>query len=290
MKKFYYLLIPIILFTACSSTVIEQKPETIMWEISSDNAKVYLLGSIHLADDRIYPLHRAIESAFDSSQNLVLEIVIDEINPMTVMEYITFKDERTLESEVPKDVYQKISEMFEKTGVPKYLYNKFKPWFAVMMLQSGAFKDAGMTAGEGVDMYFLNKAREKGLKVLELESLEIQMKLMEELGEFTGEYLKEVIASTDSAESSINVLLEAWKTGDDKTIEKLSVEGNDKEEFTEVMEKLNYKRNEKMTNKIQEYLNGTGNYFVIVGAAHVVGERGIAELLKKTNKYNVKRF
>jgi uncharacterized protein YbaP (TraB family) len=158
------------------------------------------------------------------------------------------------------------------------------------MLQSGAFKDAGMTAGEGVDMYFLNKAREKGLKVLELESLEIQMKLMEELGEFTGEYLKEVIASTDSAESSINVLLEAWKTGDDKTIEKLSVEGNDKEEFTEVMEKLNYKRNEKMTNKIQEYLNGTGNYFVIVGAAHVVGERGIAELLKKTNKYNVKRF
>jgi hypothetical protein len=35
-----------------------------------------------------------------------------------------------------------------------------------------------------------------------------------------------------------------------------------------------------MTSKIQGYLNSGGTYFVIVGSGHLIGERGVVELLK----------
>jgi uncharacterized protein YbaP (TraB family) len=46
-------------------------------------------------------------------------------------------------------------------------------------------------------------------------------------------------------------------------------------------EKLLYTRNKNMVSKITEYLQTHETYFVIVGAGHLVGERGIVELLRK---------
>ncbi|MDT3739973.1 MAG: TraB/GumN family protein [Candidatus Kapabacteria bacterium] len=292
MKKYRILLLLFIIFISCSSVKDNAKPSTLMWEISSagGKGKVFVLGSIHLADERIYPLNPAIEKAFINSDALVLEILVDEIDPMSIMQYLSFMDERTLESELPPDVYEKIAEMFKKNGIPKQIYNKFKPWFAALTLQSDAFKSAGFSSAEGVDMHFLKKARAKDMDVLEIESLEIQMNLMDELGAFTGDFLKSVLEETDSAGESVDELIEAWKNGDADEIERLTNKGNETKEFAEVMEKLNYQRNVKMVEKIEEYLKSDKTYFVVVGAAHVVGKRGIAGLLENNNKYIIKRY
>jgi len=47
-----------------------------------------------------------------------------------------------------------------------------------------------------------------------------------------------------------------------------------------VVQKLFDERNVKMLAKIEGYLNSNGSYFVIVGAGHLVGKRGLVELLK----------
>lgn len=267
------------------------KPETLMWEISSQNGgKVFLLGSIHLADSTIYPLNPKIEKAFDQSQALVLEILIDKISPFDVMNYLTYKDERTLESELDPELYLKISEKFEKNNIPKLVYNKFKPWFALMYLQSDQFKDMGMIASEGIDMYFLHKARNLNKEVLEIESIQSQMQVLDELGEYTGDYLKYILEENELQNNSINELITAWKNGDDKKIEEFTNQGNDKKEFAQVMEKLNYKRNEKMLVKIEDYLKSFKTYFVVVGAAHLVGKRGIIDLITNKNTYTIKRY
>ena len=40
-------------------------------------------------------------------------------------------------------------------------------------------------------------------------------------------------------------------------------------------------RNINMTEKIEKFLKKQGTYFVVVGAAHLIGKKGIIELLKK---------
>lgn len=291
MRKFALInLIVLLAYSGLTSNT--QKYETLMWEISRNNSKgkVFLLGSIHLADSSVYPLHHSIEEGFSSSNALVLEVIIDQVNPMTMMQYLTYKDGRTLESELPSDVYEKISKKFEESGIPKFLYNKFKPWFALISLQSDAFKGAGLSAGLGIDMYFLQKARDQEMEVLEIESLESQVKLLDELGEFTGDYLNFALQSTDSTEDLMPLLLNAWKNADDKELEKVMNKGNESEDYAQIMEKLNYKRNENMSSKIDEYLNSDMTYFVVVGAAHVIGSRGIIDILNKSGNYNIRRF
>lgn len=287
--RIYLIIFTFFIITAKSQ---DNKGSTLMWEISDpeSNGKVFVLGSIHMADERIYPLHKSVENAFENADVLVLEIIIDNVNPFEIMQFLTFKDERTLESELPEDVYKKVAEMFEKNNIPKSVFNKFKPWFAIMTLQSEAVKGTGVSAGEGIDMYFLKKARETEKKVMEIESLQEQIKLLEELGEFTGDYMRTMLDDFDEAENTMDKLLEAYKNADIKVLEELSSKGSETEEFAPIMEKLNFKRNENMSKSIEEYLTEDKVYFVVVGAAHVIGERGIINILQNQNKYKIKRY
>jgi uncharacterized protein YbaP (TraB family) len=54
-------------------------------------------------------------------------------------------------------------------------------------------------------------------------------------------------------------------------------------------EKLVYERNRNMAGKIEAYLKTKGTYFVITGAAHLVGEKGIIEILRGKG-YRVVQF
>jgi len=49
-----------------------------LWKVQSRSATVYLLGSIHFLKEDIYPLHKAIENAYESSNNLVVEANINK--------------------------------------------------------------------------------------------------------------------------------------------------------------------------------------------------------------------
>ncbi|MBX3043637.1 MAG: TraB/GumN family protein [Candidatus Kapabacteria bacterium] len=288
MQKIFILIVIYYLF---NSGLAVSEPSTFLWSVNNiDNSpKIYLLGSIHIADKRLYPLPDAIESAYEKSDALILEVVIDKVNPLKLMQHLTYKDHRTLESELSKDVFEKVSAKFEEIGISKIVYNKFKPWFAMLTLQSGMFKSSGFSASQGIDMYFLDKARKEGKKVDEIENIESQIKLLEDLGSYTGEYLGNMIDELDNADSTMANILEIWKSGDIGKMEEFTKSGDDKAEYAEVMNLLNFERNKRMAEKIEEYYNDDKIYFIIVGAAHLIGEKGLVEILKSKN-YNIIRY
>jgi hypothetical protein len=47
-----------------------------------------------------------------------------------------------------------------------------------------------------------------------------------------------------------------------------------------IYERLVYERNRNMASKVEDYLRTKETYFVVVGAAHLVGKQGIIEILK----------
>jgi uncharacterized protein YbaP (TraB family) len=56
---------------------------------------------------------------------------------------------------------------------------------------------------------------------------------------------------------------------------------NQPDPVTEFHEKLVFERNKNIASKIEGYLKTKEHYFVVVGAAHLVGKDGIIEILKK---------
>jgi hypothetical protein len=82
-------------------------------------------------------------------------------------------------------------------------------------------------------------------------------------------------------DSQVESMVRAWRSGDAPAMESIiSDAGVQDASIAPIFRKLFGQRNLKMISRIEGYLNSNGNYFVIVGAGHLVGTSGIVELLK----------
>jgi len=287
LKKISLYLLFAVLFISCS-TVKEtgkykvSEESNFFWKVKSSTATVYLFGSIHVANEDMYPLAKKIEEAYESSDALVVELNLDKVNPMLMLQKSMYQDDRTLESELTKETYQKLEALLLINKVPKMAYIKMKPWMAIMTVLMLEMNKAGFDKTLGVDNHFLDKAKEKK-EILELETAEEQLDLFDkELASLQNEFIDYSLLDQSLWLQQIDTLVHFWKTGNTKEMERFVLEpvaGHP--EFSKIMDKLYTQRNLRMISKIEEYLKTDKTYFVVVGAAHLIGDEGIVELLRK---------
>lgn len=296
-----------LLLSFVASNGFAESGKSFIWEVKSDKTTIYLLGSVHIGKESLFPLKPVIEDAFKKSNNLAVELDITNINPFELIKYMTFQDTNTLQSSLSPVNYERIAKVFKENSVPEMVYYKLKPWAAVMMAQQLGYGEKGYSAGAGIDMYFLNRAKGVGeyaakdsaagapqkKNVLELETAEFQLKLFDEFNSASNSFveysMEEIENSSDSNE--LDRIYKSWQKGDPNEIEELIMDSQNKfPEYKNIMESLLYKRNISMAAKIDEWLNNNETYFVVVGAAHLVGKKGIVELLTQANKYKIKQL
>lgn len=263
-----------------------QNEKTFLWKVQSKTNTVYVLGSLHFMKKEAYPLDRKIEDAFDTSDVVVVEANINDIARVDVQKLIDtafYTGDDTLENHVSSETYSLVKKQYEKLGVPLWLVSRQKPWFLALTITSFELAKLGFDPNYGIEMHFTSKASPKK-RIEELESFEYQINLLSGFSDreqemFLLETLKDVQAY--EAEAEADALLRAWQTGDTKRLESIVMKNASGDgRLSLVYEKLMYQRNRNMTLKIEEYLKKRETYFVIVGAGHLAGDRGIIELLK----------
>ncbi len=266
--------------------------KSIFWEAKSPTATVYLLGSIHMGKDTMYPLKPVIEKAFQKSRALVVELNINTVNQKEVMEELYYKDGKTLKTELSDSLYKKFEDTFKKLGVSIVLFHSFKPSALIQTLSLLAYSKAGYKAELGVDVHFIKKAEKQKKEIIELETIEEQLDLLTDEANDTSEsYLYYALDDFESSITMVDSLMYSWLDGDSDRLDRLvNSQAGENQENDEYMTKILDDRNYKMTDKIEGFLGTKKIYFVIVGAAHLVGEKGIVNLLLKTGKYTVKQL
>lgn len=145
----------------------------------------------------------------------------------------------------------------------------------------------GYSSADGVELYLLGKAGDR--EILELESISEQVGLLQSLdGEL---FLRETLLSLDEAASYFDRLFDAWRCGRDEELEMIIIEqyGDNLEGHEEMMEDVIFERNVMMANRVEALLKRPGTYFLVVGAGHMVGDRGIPAELRKRH-YDVVRL
>ncbi len=76
-------------------------------------------------------------------------------------------------------------------------------------------------------------------------------------------------------------MVEDWEKGDAKALDQLVRKAaRDNPKLEPIMKKLFDDRNVKMLSKIEKYLQSNQSHFVVVGAGHMVGEKGLVQLLR----------
>jgi len=282
MKSYRSWLIMVLLSVSFSAAA-----EPTLWKIQTEKADVYLFGSIHVGKKEMYPFSKTINDAFNQSQHLVLEV--DMLNPKILVAvasmYLngTLPNKQTLEDLLTEDDMKKLQLALKDFKIPYYSVKNLKPWLIGMNLQLLAFTSKDFKPELGVDIHFAQRALRSKKKVLELESAS------EQFAYFDGLTMKQqisfLIGSLEQASNGqeiVTKMVALWQQGKQKEFSDLilgEMTGSEEDQFFYDIFLKN--RNVKMADKIADFVETGNSYFVVVGAAHYIGEDSIIEYLKK---------
>ena len=253
------------------------------WRVRSKVSIVYILGSIHVGTEDMFPLSEMIEVAYDASDNLVVEINPGKIDEEQLKKYLEYPEGDSLQNNISDNTFVQLINVFGRLGVTPDKISKMKPAAVVTTLVMLKLASLGYDPEFGIDKYYLDDVKDSK-NVLELETPEQQLKLMDSLGE---EYIEYSLQDISRWAKEIKFLINAWKTGDTKMMENFFERIANYPGGHKFLDKFIYRRNKTMAEQIEKYLKSEGRYFVVVGAAHLVGKNGIISILKNTEKYQV---
>ncbi len=254
-----------------------------MWQVRSKTATVYLLGSIHYLPQDAYPLSSAIEDAFRKSNVLAVEANVnnpDQLFFAKFLESAFYPEGDSLEKHLSEDSYRLVVKEFGEFGLPPELIEREKPWFLALTLTSLELLKMGFDPNLGIDMHFLSNAGKR--RIVELESLDYQTQLLAGFSDTEQEaFLVYTIKDLKAMRGESEALVKAWKSGRVAALESILSEGMSNEAgMSSVWDKLLYERNGNMLLRIEKFLKTDDTVFVVVGAGHLVGRRGIVDMLR----------
>jgi uncharacterized protein YbaP (TraB family) len=255
-----------------------------LWKVQSRTSTVYLLGSIHFLRQDSYPLDRRIEDAYESSDNLVVEANISQLDKLDLTgltDRAFYKNDDHVEKHVSPETYRLMKKKSETLGIPVELIRMQKPWFLALSLQAMELMRLGYEPQYGVDYHFLESAQGKK-RILELESLDEQLDLLSGFSDQEQEqFLLYTLKTLNSMGRQVEDLVRAWRSGDAQGLESILAEAVTQDAgIAPIFGRLFEERNIRMASRIEQYLGSSGTYFVIIGAGHLVGNKGILQLIR----------
>lgn len=254
-----------------------------LWEAAGAGGTVYLFGSIHVCTEACFPLSDSVLKRFDTSDALMIEL--DPQKPDTqkkLREAALLPVGEHLSQKLTATDGRALSEVLDGLGLPAEQLGRLRPWMISLLISMQVAKQAGFDVEKGVDLSLLSRGRAQGKAVIELETAERQIRALTAGSEQEQiESLNRMVEQVRSGRMPVmfEALFRAWKTGDSAALHRLILEEMP-EDSIQTRELLD-RRNHEMAGAIEHQLRDERRLFVVVGAAHMVGEEGVPALLQK---------
>jgi len=261
-------------------------PRYLFWEASAPGATLYLFGSIHIGRADMYPLSPAVERAFAASDALVVEANVAAVDPGQIARWMAalamYQNGSTLDQKLAPATWQRLSKTATDLGLSTQLLSRQRPWLVSLTLSALTMQRYGYGDGLGIDNHFLRTAGSKA--IIELESIWQQLEFFHDFSDQEQEAM--LIGTLDDIARGPELfqnMMDAWRAGADAELDSLL--NNDAFRNDAAAQRL-YRvlivdRNAAMTDKLAALLKRGGTYFVVVGAAHLVGDQGIVSQLRE---------
>lgn len=254
-----------------------------LWSLKGKSNTVYLLGSVHFLSAS-EQLPAVVDAAYTDAESLLMEIDMDDLDPLE-MQQVTLElgllpPDQTLEQELGAPTYAKVAARAREIGVEPELLNRFRPWFAAMTLVQLHLVKMGLDPSAGVEYRLTARATKDGKPIRGLETLKQQLGMLAGLPERQQrEFLLYSVEDTERATREIDALLKAWRNGDSAALARLMAEGF--EEYPDLYRPLTTDRNRQWIPAIEDLLDDSDDYLVVVGTLHLVGKDSVIDLLER---------
>lgn len=272
-----------IFFYGCKSqpnkTLINKDNNTLLWQVSGKGIKPsYIFGTFHLMCKEDVQFSEQLKNVLRTSDEVYMEMDMDDPSILlSGLLYMNMKGGKKLKDLYTAAEYKKVETYFrDSLGMPMLLFQSMKPYFLVAMLYP---KMMNCKTSSGVEEELMKIARQDKKEIKGLETMQFQASVFDSIPyEWQAKELLKNIDSFSIYKNEFDSMLMQYKDQQLSAMEKLlskSEFGTDKYE-----ELLLSKRNRNWVDQLK-ILMQKESVFVAVGAGHLVGEKGLLNLLKK---------
>ena len=279
MKKSLTYLLSLCLLTVFSFSTHAQEDNSLLWKISGNglDKPSYLFGTIHLMCPQDIKITEAMQSAIEASEQMVLELDMDEPGIMqNMMASSMMQDGTTLKSLMSDEDYQLLEEfMMDSIGAPLQAMSTMKP----MLLSTVVMLPVLKCQPGSYEMALVNAAKEKEMEVHGLETVADQIAIFDAISlEDQSDYLVKSIREYDETAAETRNMISFYQEENVSGLYEMIHESMAEMEGGE--DALLTDRNQKWIPQMEEMAAEKATFFA-VGAGHLGGPEGVITLLKK---------
>jgi uncharacterized protein YbaP (TraB family) len=268
--------------------VNSRKYPSLLWEISGNGLKKpsHLIGTMHVSSKLAFNLPDSFYLAIRNA-----EVVALESNPETWQEDMSKYDltESDIPGNSPYSMYSAVPDEYFSIRTLKFSRYDKKIEQALysnpntinnLLYRSYGNESSDFEEDTYLDMYIFQCGKKWAKIVTGVENYGESMKLMAEAYRDAAKdkNIRRRSYTTADNDYSEDKLEEAYRTGNLDLLDSINRYNSVSDAFDE---KFLYRRNEIQANSIDSILRSGSSLFVGVGAAHLPGERGVIEILRR---------
>lgn len=266
------------------TSTAEAAPAGLVWQIDGPKGRVYIAGSMHLLRRDRPALPPAIEAAYREAESLVMEIDADAVDEQQtaalMLRTASFADGRSLPLVTGPERWQIVRTLLAKAQVPEPFAASLEPWGVTILLTTIEYARLGFDPELGVEKQLQQRAARDKKDIGGLETAKFQLSLLDSLPlDEQLQLLDLTLAELDDMPSMVDELYAAWRSGDVRRLDEFLLEGY--RETPKLYDDLVDRRNRNWVPQVKALLERGEDTLVVVGALHLVGERGLIALLER---------
>lgn len=263
-----------------------------VWKIEKGNDVIYVGGTIHILKKSDYPLPKEFEKAYGKSDKIYFETDLNAPLQQDFQKKLLMKMQlengKKLSTVLSATTYKRLKEFVSSYNLKIENFEQFKPIMVIQTLTMVELQRIGVNM-PGVDYYFNMRALNDGKKVGKLETVDAQLTFLSDMGKGNEDNL--VNKSLDDFKKTgelVGDITRFWKNGDEEKLGEFFLKEM-KNKYPKVYQTLLVDRNNDWLPIIKSMFGNDEKEFVLVGTAHLLGQDGIIEKLKKEG-YKIERF
>jgi uncharacterized protein YbaP (TraB family) len=284
------------LFVAATAVARDTTASPAIWKIDGEKGDIYFFGSFHILPKDLVWRTPALDAALNVANQIVFEVDFDQAQDASVMGDLVARHgflppDKSLRRMIAVEYRAKLEATAADLGLPIASVDRMRPWLAALTITSltairqtsrtGKKPDpaAAMSEQGGVDLKLWNWAKQNGKPRGALETVESQIQVFANLTpEQEVQYLVMILQQGSKVEESIDLLLNAWKTGNIRELDRAL--NGDMDSFPAMRKALFDDRHANWMPQIETMLNDGRTHVIVVGAAHLIGKGSIIDLLR----------
>lgn len=255
-----------------------------LFKVSDKGRTLYLFGTMHVGQPGFYPFEPRLAALVAAAPTLALE-VDPTADPHVAARAMQQHGLAPPGMAPPPAMAPRLARALQQAGIDPQAVAPYKPWLIATVLAIGEFTRLGYDGALAVDSKLAALARDKRVKVIELESIDSQLALFDSLPlQAQWDFLDETLTDMESGKhrDEARQIAAAWAGADRAALDAIAarLESDTTVSGTFMREVLLDGRNGALTDAMVALMGRENNSVAAIGVLHLVGKRSVPQLMR----------